>query len=131
MNKQVNQIDSDAPLLVDFGSQGAMTLGAPGGTLGAGQLDDLTERSQRALKSAMHAIQDMSRRITATIESLPSVERPTTVELEFGLKLDADAGALIARAGAEASFTVKLIWEGETHPVPTIPHIQPPQQSNP
>ena len=120
------EIDPDSPLLVDFGSQGPMTLSA-GGTLGVGQLEDLTDRSQRALNSAMHAIQDMSRRITATIKSLPTIERPTTVELEFGLKLDAEAGALIARAGAEASFTVKLIWEGEARSVPTIPHVQPPQ----
>ena len=56
---------------------------------------------------------------------MPAMERPTTVELEFGIKLDAEAGALVARAGAEASFNVKLIWQREARPAPAALHNQP------
>ncbi|MEV8093350.1 CU044_2847 family protein [Kitasatospora sp. NPDC085879] len=36
--------------------------------------------------------------------------RPDTVEIEFGVKLSAEAGALIARTAADAHLTVKLSW---------------------
>ncbi|WP_184760752.1 CU044_2847 family protein [Streptomyces griseoloalbus] len=36
--------------------------------------------------------------------------RPDTVELEFGVKLTAEAGAVIARGTAEGHLVVKLSW---------------------
>ncbi|MEO5340999.1 MAG: hypothetical protein H7837_10890 [Magnetococcus sp. MYC-9] len=36
--------------------------------------------------------------------------RPDSVEVTFGIKLSAQAGALIAKTGAEANFGVKLVW---------------------
>jgi hypothetical protein len=36
--------------------------------------------------------------------------QPDQVELEFGVKLTGEAGALIARTAAEAHFTVRLSW---------------------
>jgi Trypsin-co-occurring domain 1 len=38
------------------------------------------------------------------------------LSLEFGLKLNAEAGALIAKAGAEAQLTVTAIWGPEAGP---------------
>jgi hypothetical protein len=35
---------------------------------------------------------------------------PQDVEVEFGLRIDAEAGAVFARAGVGAHFTVKLKW---------------------
>lgn len=39
--------------------------------------------------------------------------RPSTIELELGVKLNAEAGAVIARTSAEGNFVVKLVWEAE------------------
>lgn len=36
--------------------------------------------------------------------------RPDAVELEFGVKLSAEAGAVIAKGAAEAHLVVKLSW---------------------
>ncbi|MER8182800.1 CU044_2847 family protein [Kitasatospora sp. NPDC094015] len=36
--------------------------------------------------------------------------RPDGVEIEFGVRLTAEAGALIARTGGEAHLTVRLTW---------------------
>ncbi|MFJ9517590.1 CU044_2847 family protein [Kitasatospora sp. NPDC101801] len=36
--------------------------------------------------------------------------KPDEVEIEFGVKLTAEAGALIARTAAEAHLTVRLSW---------------------
>ena len=35
---------------------------------------------------------------------------PDEVELKFGIKLDAEAGAIIARTGIQGQFEVKLKW---------------------
>jgi hypothetical protein len=119
------EIDPEAPLLVEFEPDSGLVLAARSSPLSEDQLEALAGRSAQALNSAMSAIRQMARRVTATIQSLPALERPTTLELEFGLKLDAEAGALVARAGAEAGFNVRLVWEREARPVATIPHVQP------
>lgn len=71
----------------------------------------LAQRSAAALDSAMDAIRSMAARINSTTGTL--TQRPSAVEVEFGIKLDAAAGALIARTGAEAHIVVKLTWNGE------------------
>lgn len=37
--------------------------------------------------------------------------KPTKTEVEFGIKLSVEAGAILAKAGGEANFTVKLTWD--------------------
>lgn len=69
---------------------------------------DVAERSREVLDSAMVSIQDMARRVCETIDALP--RRPTDVEVSFGLKLQASAGALIAKTSGEGSLNVKLTW---------------------
>ncbi|WP_405643887.1 CU044_2847 family protein [Streptomyces sp. NBC_00019] len=44
--------------------------------------------------------------------------RPDSVELEFGVKLSAEAGAVIAKGSAEGHLVVKLSWSPEP-PAPT------------
>jgi hypothetical protein len=39
--------------------------------------------------------------------------RPDSVEIEFGVKLTAEAGALIAKSAAEGHLVVKLSWAPE------------------
>ncbi|MEV0255703.1 CU044_2847 family protein [Streptomyces sp. NPDC050732] len=41
---------------------------------------------------------------------------PDTIELEFGVKLSAAAGAVIARTAAEGHLTVKLTWSRRVPP---------------
>jgi Trypsin-co-occurring domain 1 len=71
---------------------------------------DLAKRSSAALDSAMASIRQMSERVTLATKGL--AQRPDEVEVEFGLKLDAAGGALLARAGVEAHLTVTLKWNG-------------------
>jgi hypothetical protein len=40
-------------------------------------------------------------------------ERPAGVQVAFGLKFDAEAGAFIAKTGMEASVNVTLTWSGD------------------
>ncbi|MGC9377648.1 CU044_2847 family protein [Streptomyces sp. MH13] len=42
--------------------------------------------------------------------------RPDSVELEFGVKLSAEAGAVIAKGSAEGHLVVRLNWSPEPGP---------------
>ena len=44
--------------------------------------------------------------------------RPDQVEVEIGVTLTAEAGAVVARTSAQGHLKVKLIW---TSPVPALP----------
>ncbi|MFF9105257.1 CU044_2847 family protein [Streptomyces rubrogriseus] len=47
--------------------------------------------------------------------------RPDAVELEFGVKLSAEAGAVIAKGSAEGHLVVRLSWSPEPSPTRTGP----------
>jgi hypothetical protein len=56
----------------------------------------------------MRIVRQMSARLTHTVDEM--THRPSDVELSFGIKFDAEAGALIAKAGVEAAVSVTLRW---------------------
>ena len=68
-------------------------------------------KSAEALDSSMDTIRYMAKRVTSTMDSLGDV-KPDEVTVEFGIKFDAEAGAIIAKAGIEASLRVELVWKG-------------------
>ena len=104
-------IDEHAPILVEFAP-------APGVTRTALPTSpaDLAAQSEKAIASAMSTIHAVAQRVTTTINAIS--EHPSTVEVDFGLKLTAGAGALVAQASTEASFIVNLTWT----------HKEPPKQ---
>ena len=52
-------------------------------------------------------------RVTDFLEAQFRDLGPDEVELKFGVKLDAQAGAVIARTGLQGQFEVKLKWVRE------------------
>jgi hypothetical protein len=68
----------------------------------------LAERSANALDAAMASIHDLADRVSTTVNNL--VRQPAEAEVEFGVKLDAEAGALIAKSKMEAHIVVTLRW---------------------
>ncbi len=97
--------DAGEPVLVEFEARGLQPVSR----------DDsqLIERSQQALDSAMGTIKTMGHKIVTTIQDIDPADRPDEVTVEFGLTLNAEAGALIAKVGTEAAFTVTLTWTRE------------------
>jgi hypothetical protein len=105
-------IDEDVEIRIEFSMPEQPVGGAVGQvTRSGGAVEATVERSQEALSKAMGAIKQMAKRVVAVKDSLKVSERPTTIEVEFALKLDSEAGVYIAKAGVEASFNVKLVWE--------------------
>ena len=95
-------MDEQVPILVDFEGEYGVVQAALSPA-------DLAHRSAEALERAMGAIAAMARRVSALRHSLP--DDFTQVEVEFGVKLDFEAGALISKVGGESSLTVTLTWE--------------------
>jgi hypothetical protein len=92
----------ETPILVEFADE----YGVVEATLSPA---DMAQRSAEALERAMDTIEAMARRVSALRHSLP--DEFTQVEVAFGVKLDVEAGALLAKAGGEASLAVTLTWE--------------------
>jgi len=96
---------TETTILVEFAPQpGVRQVSLPTG-------EDMAKKSAQALNKAMSTIRLMSHRMTETVKRINVADRPTKVVLEFGLKLDAEAGALVAKTSTEASFKVVLTWE--------------------
>lgn len=84
-------------------------------------LTEMAEKSSEAVSKAMMTIRHMAVR---TIESVKKLsDPPDAVEVQFGIKLDAEAGALVAKAGTEASINVKLTWRSEDKPSEKPPYV--------
>ncbi len=82
-------------------------------------------RLQQAVTYQMAAVGDTIRAmgdwVTGTVQSGWS-HRPDTFEVEFGLTLSIETGALtgvIAKAGGEAALTVRMSWERDRGAAPT------------
>lgn len=65
------------------------------------RFDDALDSVRKAAVSALNKFRD---------ESLA----PGSVEIEFGIKLNAEAGAVIAKTSAEGHLTIKLTWPRST-----------------
>lgn len=64
-----------------------------------------------------HKFEDSLREVKAAAESALGVfserssMRPSSIDLEFGVRLNAQAGAIIAKTSIEGHLTVKLSWK--------------------
>jgi hypothetical protein len=83
-------VEVDEPAMVGVQATGI----GPGGEIDfAGAL----EQVKGAATQLAHALQGMA-------------AKPDDYEITFGIKLSASAGVILAKAGAEANFEVKLGW---------------------
>jgi hypothetical protein len=69
---------------------------------------ELATKSAQALGQAMGTIQALASRTTATLAKLS--KPPTVCEVEFGIKMDTDAGALVCQSAQEGNLRVKFVW---------------------
>jgi Trypsin-co-occurring domain 1 len=67
-------------------------------------IHDVTGKLEEALKNTRSAA------VLALKTFRDKAVDPESIELEFGIKLNAEAGAVIARTSAEGHFAVKLTW---------------------
>jgi hypothetical protein len=97
----------------DDGSSILVEVDGPGGgrvTRGGRAVDAVID----AGSSLEHALAGLGPAIQGIVAQLrAAADWPDEVEIEFGVKLSADANAIIARTSAEANFTISLKWSRE------------------
>jgi hypothetical protein len=69
------------------------------------------EKAQQTFEAALDKIRPAAQTIIKKLRAL--YDPPDEIEVEFGLKLNAQAGAFIAAAGTEANYKVTLTWKRE------------------
>ena len=78
---------------------------------GAGTAE-VAERACDTLEAALAKMRPAAEAIIARLRDLS--QPPDAIEVEFGIKLSASAGAVIAAAATEANFKINLTWKKQS-----------------
>lgn len=84
-----------------------------GGVVKAGRLGDVAERARETFEQAVENARKAALVIADKVRDLH--DSPDKVEVTFGLKASGELNTLVvAKAGIEASYSVKLTWKKES-----------------
>jgi hypothetical protein len=72
---------------------------------------DMLEKSKEAMDHAMKSISSMAKKTVKSVNEIPISERPTTISVTFGLKLNAEGNAVVAKAGMDATLNITMTWQ--------------------
>ena len=86
---------------VDAPEEGGMVPAARGG--------EVVAKAQQTFENALETIRPAARAIVAKLRALH--DPPDEIEVAFGLKMSAEAGAFIAAAGVKANYKITLTWK--------------------
>ncbi|WP_067817607.1 CU044_2847 family protein [Actinomadura kijaniata] len=78
------------------------------GFVGVSRIDDVLFEAKGRLEDAMRGVRAAAQ--TALLGLREGMDRPDQIELEFGVKFNAAAGAVIAKTSMEGQMKVKLTW---------------------
>jgi hypothetical protein len=96
--------DDDEVILVEFAP-------APGVRSVSLTPKDIAEKSREAIDDALKTMRKMAKKTVKAIREIPVTERPNSIAVSFGLKLSAEGGAVVAKAGVEAAINVTMTWQ--------------------
>ena len=75
---------------------------------------EVSRIAKKAAQTFQEALETTKPIAEAIIDKLGNLsQRPQEIGVEFGLKLNAETGAIIASSGIEANFKVSLKWKQE------------------
>jgi hypothetical protein len=83
---------------VDDRDQGAVRVGGR----------DRMREAQETFDENLLRIRDATRSVLATMRT---TTEPDEIKLVFGIKFNAEAGAVIARTGVEANIGIEMVWK--------------------
>jgi hypothetical protein len=93
---------------LDAGGSILVEVDEPTHPLVRGGREDVIERAGDSFETVLDRVRPA---YAAVLQRFSDVaEGPEEISLEFGLKLTAEAGAIIAKAGGEANFTISVTW---------------------
>ena len=68
-----------------------------------------TEEAAEAYNQTLNTIQHAANGLIDTLQSMEAV--PSSASIDFAIKIDADSGAMVAKARDEGQFRVSLSWK--------------------
>jgi Trypsin-co-occurring domain 1 len=74
----------------------------------AARVDDLVVKARVSLESALDQVRAFANATLGNVQDL--VQQPEQIQVEFGIRFNAEAGAVIARTQAEGHLQVTLTW---------------------
>jgi hypothetical protein len=74
----------------------------------AARVDEVVVKARASLEGALDQVRAFANATLLRLEDL--ARQPEQVEVEFGIRLNAEAGAVIARTQAEGHLQVTLTW---------------------
>ncbi|WP_326836824.1 CU044_2847 family protein [Amycolatopsis rhabdoformis] len=78
------------------------------GTARVGRREDVLADARESFETALASVRDAA---AAALGQFRDMTRaPDEVEIKFGVKLSAEAGAVIAKTGVEGQLEIKLKW---------------------
>lgn len=118
--------------LVEFGMEDGSTIIAEvdeaelgGGTLRSLRPSEMIEKANTTFEEALAKVKPAAESMIGTLRGL--TVPPSEIQVVFGLKLSAAAGAIVAAVGTEANFAITLTWrheKSEVVPVGASPHYE-------
>lgn len=81
----------------------------PGGVTRSIRPNQVLEKAQVTFEEALNNIRPAAESIITRLRGLS--DPPTEIQVKFGLKLSAEAGAFIASVGADVNYEVTLTWQ--------------------
>jgi len=81
------------------------------GMVPASRGGEVVAKAQQTFEAALEKVRPAAGAIIAKLRALH--DPPDEIEVEFGLKMSAEAGAIVAAAGVEANYKVTLTWKRE------------------
>ncbi|MFD5493003.1 CU044_2847 family protein [Streptomyces sp. NPDC127091] len=82
-----------------------------GGVVDAATPSDLVARATGSFTTALEQVRSAAALTVRRMRDLP--QRPDEVTVEFGIRLEAEVGAVLARTGAQGHLQVQLTWRNE------------------
>lgn len=79
------------------------------GIVPAARGEGVASKAQQSFEAALDKVRPAAQAIIRKLRALH--DAPDEIEVEFGLKMSAEAGAIVAAAGAEANYKVTLTWK--------------------
>ncbi|WP_405621081.1 CU044_2847 family protein [Streptomyces sp. NBC_00076] len=94
--------------LEEGGSVVAVMDDGRGGVVDASRTSEMVARATASFEAALEGVRGAAAAALSRMRDLP--QPPDEVSIEFGVQLDAEVGAVIARTGAQGHLQVHLTW---------------------